>query len=100
MIQGEDHAQRYYDVQDLTAIKCVKGGIVGFLLEWDLVSLRMLPEAQSAYGERALLHMFYEQIKDSGKLKHEMWVFKNTKPKAPDYKKDHCLEWLREQFED
>ena len=61
----------------------------------------MIPEAQTAYGERALFHMFYEQIKDSGKLKHEMWVFRKTKPKDTEqYKRVHCLEWLREQIED
>ena len=35
--KAEDHAQRYYDVQDLNAFKCVKDDIVGFLLRWDTV---------------------------------------------------------------
>ena len=99
--KAEDHAQRYYDIADLNAVKCVKDDIVGFLLRWDTVFLRMIPEAQTAYGERALLHIFYEQIKDSAKLKHDMWVFRKTKEKdAEMYKRVHCIEWLREQIED
>lgn len=74
----EDHAQRYYDLQDLGAVKCVKDDIVGFLLKWDTVFLRMMPEAQSAFGPRALLHLFYEQIKDSKKLEHQIWKFRRT----------------------
>ena len=54
--KAEDHAQRYYDIQDLNAVKCVKDGIVGFLLRWDTVFLRIIPEAQAAYGERTLLY--------------------------------------------
>ena len=50
-----DHARRYYGIQDLRAVKCVKDDIVGFLLlKWETVFLRMMPEAQTAYGERAL----------------------------------------------
>ena len=52
----DDHAQRYYDVQDLNAVKCVKDDIVGFMIRWDTVYLRMIPEAQAAFGDRALLH--------------------------------------------
>ena len=32
--KAEDHAQRYYDVQDLGAVKCVKDDIVGFMIRW------------------------------------------------------------------
>lgn len=95
-----DHAQRYYDVQDLNAVKCVKNDIVGVLLRCNTVFLRMMPETQAAYGERALLHVFYDQIKDSNKLKHEMWVFRKTKLKDSEYSRVHCIEWLREQVED
>ena len=70
--KAEDHAQRYYDVQDLNAVKCVKDDIVGFLIRWDIVCLRMMPEAQEAFGERALLFMFHEHIKNSQKFKYEM----------------------------
>ena len=59
-----------------------------------------MPEAQEAYGERALLYHFHEQIKDSKKLEHEMWRFKNVKEKEPEYKRIHCFEWLREQISD
>ena len=41
--KAEDHAQRYYDIQDLEAAKCVKDDIVGSLLRWDTVFLRMMP---------------------------------------------------------
>ena len=81
--KAEDHAQRYYDVQDLGAVKCVKDDIVGFMIRWDTVYLRMIPEAQAAFGDRALLHMFYEQIKNSQKLKYEMWMFRKVKEKDP-----------------
>ena len=61
----------------------------------------MIPEAQAAYGERALLQMFYEQIKDSKKLTYEMWVFRKAKANdAEHYKRVHCIAWLREQIED
>ena len=73
--KAEDHAQRYYDVQDLNAVKCVKDDIVGCLIRWDTVFLRMMPEAQEAFGKRALLYMFHEQIKNSQKLKYEMLIF-------------------------
>ena len=66
---------------------------MGFLLRWDTVFLRMIPEAQAAYGERALLHMLYEQITDSGNIKREMWVIKSTKPKHLDYSRIQCIEW-------
>ncbi len=29
-----------------------------------------------------------------------MWILKTTKPKSLDYKRMHCIEWLREQIED
>ena len=61
--KAEDHTQRYYDVQDHQAVRCVKDDIVGFLLRWDTAFLRMMPDAQQSYGERALLHMFHEQIR-------------------------------------
>ena len=73
---------------------------MGFLLRWDTVFLRMMPEAQAALGERVSLHMFHEQIKDSVKLKHEMHLFKTTKSKDPSYERIHTLDWLREQTTD
>ena len=60
----------------------------------------MIPEAQAAFGDRALLHMFYEQIKNSKKLTYEMWQFRKVKVKDPEYKRIHCMEWLREQIGD
>ena len=94
----DDHAQRYYDVQDLNAVKCVKDDIVGFMTRWDTVYLRMIPEAQAAFGDRALLHMFYEQIKNSKKLAFEMCQFRKIKPKDLECNRIHCMEWLREQI--
>ena len=41
----------------------------------------MMPEAQEAFGERALLFMFHEHITDSQKLKYEMLFFRKTKEK-------------------
>ena len=70
------------------------------MIRWDTVYLRMIPEAQAAFGDRALLHMFYEQIKNSKKLTYEMWQFRKVKPKDPEYKRIHCMEWLREQIGD
>lgn len=97
---AENHARRYYDILDLDAVKCVKDDIEGSLLRWDTVFLRMMPEEQAANGERALLHLLHEQIKDSKKLGYEMWLFKNTKQKDPEYKRIHTLDWLREQIGD
>ena len=82
--KAEDHAQHYYDIQDLQAVKCMKDDIVGFVLRWDTVFQRMMPEAQVAFGERALRHMFHEQIKNSSKLRHEMFIYKQTKLKDPE----------------
>ena len=98
--KADDHAQRYYDVQDLGAVRCVKDDIVGFMIRWDTVYLRMIPEAQAASGDRALLHMFYEQIKNSQELEYEMWLFRKINETYPDYKRIHCMEWLREQIGD
>ena len=98
--KAEDHAQRYYDIQDLEVVSCLKDDIVGFLLRWDTVFLRMMPEAQAALGERALLYMFHEQIKDSVKLKCEMHLFKTTKSKDPNYERIRTLDWLRAQTND
>jgi len=64
------------------------------------VFLRMMPEAQQAFGERALLYMFHEQIKDSKKLHHEMHTYRRTKEKDAEYKRIHTIEWLREQIND
>ena len=73
---------------------------MGFLLRWDTVFIRMMPEAQAALGDRVLLHMFHEQIKDSVKLKYEMHLYKTTKTKDPNYERIHTLDWLREQIND
>ena len=47
--KAEDHAQRYYDIQDLEVVKCVKDDIVGFLLRWDTVFAH---DARSTGGAR------------------------------------------------
>ena len=53
----------------------------------------------SVWGSRTSAHV-YEQIKNSQKLKYEMWLFRKIKETYPDYKRIHCMEWLREQIGD